>query len=295
MTETLFDLTHDLAVELGIVEEGYATGGSTTTIIDSDQRIEADDHWNGGTAWILMDAAGAGASPENEFSIIEDFVNSSNTVTLQDALTQAVASGDWYAVATTLYPLDQLIRHINRAISKLGPIPIVDKNLTTVSGQTLYDLPDAALNMDIRDVLVATSKNADDPDYVRVPDWGIERTAIGTADKIYIPDRYGSGYTIRIDYVGYHGALRVASDELSETIHKDLVIYQAALNLLLWRKKQPGGSGDKDINELLNYYNSALNEMKMLYGIEREGRKSLLFPVRSTRYASRYPGDRNPR
>lgn len=296
MTETLFDLTHEVAAELGVVVEGYATGGSITTIVDANERTETDDHFNGGSAWILRDSAGAGAAPENEMEIISDFANSTNTITLQSALSEAVAAGDWYALATKLYPLYQIIRQINRALTTIGPVPVTSKTLTTVAGQTLYDLPAVAMNLQINDVRVATSSDSDDPDYVTVYDWDIERTAVGSVDKLYLPDRFGTGFTVAIDYIDYHIGLRVETDQLNERIPKQYLIYQACLNLLLWRKKQPGGSGDRTINESVNFYNAKLNEMKAMFeDREHQAPRSKLFPVRSTRVGRRYPGDRNPR
>ena len=51
MTYTLGELTYRAAREIEDVREGVATGGSTTTIVDSNNRTEHDDYWNGGTAW----------------------------------------------------------------------------------------------------------------------------------------------------------------------------------------------------------------------------------------------------
>ena len=114
MTITLFDLTKDLARLLGTLYEGVATGGSTTTIADTVERLEDDDYWNGGTAWITYDAAGAGAAPQGEYSSISDFAQTGGIVTLRSTLTGAVASGDRYAVATSRYPLHILIQKINQ-------------------------------------------------------------------------------------------------------------------------------------------------------------------------------------
>ena len=62
MTYTLANLTYRTARELDIVYEGTATGGSDTTLIDTNQLDQANDYWNDGTVWILEDAGGAGAA-----------------------------------------------------------------------------------------------------------------------------------------------------------------------------------------------------------------------------------------
>ena len=47
---------------------------------------------NGGTAWVIYDGGAAGAAPENEYSVVSDFANSTGTVTLRTTLTAAVAA-----------------------------------------------------------------------------------------------------------------------------------------------------------------------------------------------------------
>jgi len=81
MTITLFELIRDVASHVGALVEGVATGGSTTTIIDTVVRTEPDDYWNGGDALIIYDAGGAGAAPQGEIKRITDFVSSTSTIT----------------------------------------------------------------------------------------------------------------------------------------------------------------------------------------------------------------------
>ena len=67
MTKTLFDLTYEAASEMGILQEGVCTGGSTETIVDSNYLTQADDYWNAGSVWITYDAAATGLAPQGEF------------------------------------------------------------------------------------------------------------------------------------------------------------------------------------------------------------------------------------
>jgi len=133
---TLFDATLAVARELGVARQGTATGGSTTTIIDTG-RNEVDDAFNGGTAWIV---SADSAAPEDEYATISDWVNSTGTATIS-AVTAAVASGDVYVLTTARYPLDVLISAINSELIKYW-VPRWDKtSLDVVSGQSEYDLP----------------------------------------------------------------------------------------------------------------------------------------------------------
>src|SRR3990167_5677525 len=125
MSKTLFDCTLELARVLGVLTEGVATGGSTSTLIDTVERTEADDYWNGGTAWILYDAGGLGAAPQGEYAVVSDFANTGGVITLRTAITQ-VAAGDRYAVAKKRYPLHLLVQKVNEAIAFIGPIEVAD-------------------------------------------------------------------------------------------------------------------------------------------------------------------------
>lgn len=259
MTDNLFDLTYAVCSKLGMVREGLATGGSTTTIIDTNDRDEEDTYWVGGTGWILRDAAGAGAAPENEYSVISTFVNSTNTITLRDALTVAPAVGDRYAVGKVRYPLWLLIQKINEAVVGMGEIPATDKaTITTANSQTEYSIPIVANRHLIR-VSLQTNKDTDDYGWIPLHGWGVERTAIGTADLLILASQPSDGYLLKLEYGEVHDPLYVSTDELSETVHIQRVVTLAAIKCLLHRK-QKIGSNDPTLNEQLNMF---LNELQM--------------------------------
>lgn len=71
---------------------GTATGGSTTTVIDTTNRSEPDDYWNHG--FITMTSGSASGQTRR----IGDFVNSTNTITVDYAFTAAVANTDTYTI-----------------------------------------------------------------------------------------------------------------------------------------------------------------------------------------------------
>jgi hypothetical protein len=229
---TLFDLVLRTARQLDVVVEGTATGGSTTTIVDTVARTEADDYWNGGTALIIYDAGGENAAPQGEYRIISDFANSTKTVTVSPAFSAAPATGDRYGLIKKRYRLNKFEQAINEAVSEIGPILIVDKTtLTTADNQTEYSLPLA--DMDLRRVLIQTQNDdADDNQWAEVFNWEVEAAATGTADILRLPALYPAGYKLLLEYVARHPALLAAADKLSESIHPDRVVYNAAAKLL---------------------------------------------------------------
>ena len=234
MTLTLHDLTYQVAREVTTVREGTATGGSTTTIVDT-ARGEPNDFWNGGTAWILYDGGGLGVAPEGEFSIISDFAQSAGGTVTTSTLTAAVASGDRYALTSKRFPLDVLTQCVNRALYDMGKVPTTDiTTIDSATNQTEYDLPIAA-NLDLRQVFIeAVTDDDDDHRWQKQYNWYVQRTAIGTADLLVLPYQWPSSRDIKIVYVAPHAELYAYSDKLSESIPPERVVYKAAFHALKW-------------------------------------------------------------
>lgn len=253
MGKTLFDLTYELARLLGIVSEGILTGGSTTTLIDTVARAEADDYWNGGTAWITYDAGGQGAAPQGEYGYISDFVQSTATLTLRSALSAAVASGDRYALGRKRYPLELLIQKINEAF---GVIEKTDVTTVAVADQTLeYSLPSDVL--DLKQVWIQSDTVVND--WQIITDFSVQKSATGSANKLIFKRQFTAGLAVKLVYVGYHQTLRIATDKLDDSYHIDRIIYNAAVGCLLWRKARVGDS-DLSVNDLLNYYQNLASQ-----------------------------------
>src|SRR4030043_2191330 len=97
---TLFDLTYRLARELGVAFEGTATGGAVGTIIYCVYLLGRyeDSAFAAGTAWLIWDAAGAGAAPQGELVRITGFTKATGVVAVTPNFTAAPAAGDRYAL-----------------------------------------------------------------------------------------------------------------------------------------------------------------------------------------------------
>ena len=237
---TLFDLTYRTAREIMVVREGVATNGSVTTIVDTVNRKEAINFWEGGSAWILYDSAGLGALPQGQFSRVSGFTATTSTLTLNTTLT-AVAAGDRYAVAAKRFTLQDMIQAVNRAVMDIHVVTEDITTVTTASNQTEYTLPIAA-DLDLRTVHFQTHLNdANDNRWVEIlrgpGGWYIQPNATGTADELVIP-QFASGYAIKLTYMAPHPQLVAYSDALNESIHPQLVVYRAALNLSNWYREK---------------------------------------------------------
>ena len=239
VTFNLFDLTYRVGRESGTVDEGIATGGSTTTIIDTNALDQDDDYWNKGTAWIIRDSAGASAAPEGEYSVISDFATSTDTATLQDTLTAAVASGDRYAVGRKQVPLHIIIQKINQVLIDLGVVPYTDTtSVVMAANQTEYTLPVAASH-DLREVwLQMDNTDADDNLWVEIFNWVVEKSDRGVADTLILPLQYSKDYYLKLVYMAKHPSLYASTDKLSEHVPLERVVFPAVLDCLRWRKQR---------------------------------------------------------
>jgi hypothetical protein len=243
MTYNLFDLTYRVARELGEVMEGSATGGDTTSIIDTVWLAARfnDDHFNAGTAWILYDAGGASAAPEGEWARVTDFDKTGGDATIT-AVTVAVASGDRYALATAKYTRDTLIQAVNKALDKT-PVPTTDTTtIDTASSKTEYDLPTGVLDENIRVFIQRVTDDTDDNRWIEYYDWYIQDTATGTAQKIVFRTQPPYAYDIKVVYWIPHPPLYARADKLRESVDVNRIVHMAVYEALLWKRAQSGTS-----------------------------------------------------
>ena len=247
-TPSLFDATYRVGRILDGVTEGVATGGSTTTIVDTRILTQADDHYNQGMAWILRDSAESAAAPEEEFGEVTDFTASNDTATIGsvsagsgDPFTVAVAAGDRYALTTSKYPPHQLIMAVNGALQDILPTETSDiTTVDTATSQTEYSIALAA-NKDLRKVWYqGRTGDTNDNRWIPIQNWDIRRTAVGTADLLILPFQYVTGRDIRLDYVQEHLELDDAADHISEDANFNHLVIEAAIRMLEWRDSQPG-------------------------------------------------------
>ena len=231
LSPTLSDVLEGAFDELGQLVHGIATGGSSTTLVDSALKGK-DDSWNKGTAFITYDSAGLGAAPENEFARITDYARATGTVTTSFSAT--TASGDHYALASRRWSADDMVGIVNRAMQRLGYIPKVDTSLTTSAGQLEYTLP-AGFKRGPRRVYRHQFSTTDGEAPVRMTDWYQE-------NGILIFRRQpASGVTLRLVGAGPADRLTIHSDALDESIALERAIAETAYQALRWLIRRTEG------------------------------------------------------
>lgn len=269
MTKNLFDLTYELATELGIIYESTVTSSSATiAVTDNVMRTEVDDYWNQGTFWLTWDAAGAGAAPQGEYRVVSDFDNGTSTITLDAVLSAQAASTDRYAIGHKIFPLGDLIMNVNRAIRDVGPIPTVDTTtIDTAAAQTEYTPPVAA-NTDLLEVCIQTKlSDADDNKWIKAYNWHLQRTAVGTADTLVFDQQPLYPRDVKLVYLAPHDKLAASTDKLSESIRWERVIYRAALHTLNHYRMKTR-SDDKWLLDTISDYERRSAEAELKYPIK---------------------------
>ncbi len=110
---------------LGTFYEGTATGGSTTTVVDS-SRWEADDFFQNLDAWARIRTTTDDAAPKGEERKITDWVQSSGTATVAPAFSVTPAAGDTYCFMYE-YRWDEVMEAINASIDLVARHALVEK------------------------------------------------------------------------------------------------------------------------------------------------------------------------
>jgi hypothetical protein len=282
MTWKLFDATYYTARHLGAVFEGIATGGNTITLNDTvnlTRDAHPDDRWNGGALWVLYDAGGAAAAPEKEFQRIIDFVQASSAVSLGDALTAAIASGDRYALSKPEHSLDDLIRVVNAALLEWGPKVATDTtSLTTATSQSEYTLPVA--NMKLLEVYIQTvTDDSNDNQWSKLYGWDVEFGATGSADKLIFPYSLSSGRKLKLVYTIPQAYLTAASDSIDEHVNFEAMTLRAAALRLEEQIAERGGA-DKSLEKRREFLMQRYENLKGRH--RRPGRTPKLMTVYSS-------------
>jgi len=249
---TDFQLTHLLQQgfrKLRNTRISTATGGSTTTIVDS-KLIEylgdsnEDDILNGGTVILIKDAGGAAAAPEGEIRYIDDYTSATGTITFT-AMTAAPAAGDTYMLVSRDFPLYDMLEVVNDALAYLGQVaPTPDVTLTTVANQTEYALPitlKGARLLDVQVQGITTDSNANQ--WQTLTGWQVKPATAGATGLLIIP-QFPAGYLIKITYLATHPKVSVYSDYINEAIYPDVAVRSFVAHAWEWLNHNSGSADD---------------------------------------------------
>jgi hypothetical protein len=204
---TLASSILNIAMCLGGVRRGKATGGNTTTLTET-SLTEQSDYFNGGTIWFLT-GNNAGKS-----AVITDWAKStSNTFTFATQ-SGACAANDRYAAFASKYTREELVVALNMALSDIGPFTQINDTLVQVADQETYDLPSGVSN--VTRVQMATAAAAP-------YQWSQPHMHWRELDGHLYLDQYhladNAGDLIRLYYDAKHADVYDDTDVVSDRIH----------------------------------------------------------------------------
>lgn len=261
---TRFQLTHllqDAWYRMGQLKTWKVTGGTPTTTINTawagvEEEIFEDDDpaLIYGSIVVVTDSAGAGAAPEGEIARITDYDSASQTLT-HDAVSSTISSGDRVAIASPLFPFEDMKELANIAIRKLGKIDKIDTSLTSVGGQTEYTMPIRVKPKRVRVYTIGESGNHK-PKIVQ--GWDVIPAAAGTGWTLVLPE-LTQGYTIELLYEDFHTELTAFDSEIMEVFNPELVVNALVTEALQWYNNQIGGTN----NYFSQRENKALQDLQM--------------------------------
>lgn len=231
---TVFDVSLRMAKEVMDVIEGTATGGSTTTLVDTAQTTQANDYYNGGMLWIK-----SGTHAGKVFAITDYAAGGTFTFT---AVTGAIAAGVRYAVARSLYPWDRITSSIQTALDSTW-VTDVDTSLEG-DGETLeFTLP-----TDVKRVYKVETVG-DLYGRSQCSHWRETHDGKLRFDYGYPPR---DGETIHVYYKAPHDEITGYTTEISRELDLEWLKYAATRELLYWGVQMYGQQAEYRIEEKMN-------------------------------------------
>ena len=214
------------------IRQSTATGGTTTTLVDTVGLIQPNDHWLGGTLWIL---SGGYAGTVKK---ITDSALSGNSITFS-ALTSAISAGIDYVVLGPDVTYANLVMAINQALREIT-VEHVDKTLVGVNGTYEYTLP-----TDVTRVVGVDLYRSDT--LYKSTHWSETEEGKIKFDRGYSPC---DDDAIWLHYLETHGDLETDAEEVEDLLELPVLMQLATEKLMRLLYHRYGGD-QKQIPEWL--------------------------------------------
>lgn len=267
MTDLLLtDLLQKSFRSLGMANTGVATGGSTTTVVDSAQASRWEgDVWKNGCIFIIRTTDGL--APQGEFKRISSYNNSAVTFTT-DTFSAAVGAGDTYMFVDNTYPYLDMIELANDGLISLDMLDLTDiTTITMAASQKEYAGAVAWKRSKPWKIERATSSDTNANDWIEITDWDYSSAAAGSTPLIIFKQQYPYDTSVvKIHYKDLHPRVSLYSDKIREEVHPELATAAVIVKALEWYDRQNSGQ-DEAIRQTLS---DARNELD---------RKRIMFPV----------------
>jgi hypothetical protein len=282
----LSDLLQNIYSDLGqtdpVIGNFVATGGSATTFINTDWSLlenppEEDSLKN---RYAFITATTDGLTPQGKWSKVTAYVDSTQTATIA-TVTDAIGAGDTIMLPKQdLFPLQEVITRVNRALTNLGTILLPDTSLTTTS-TGVYDVPVALKNKRPHSIYYGSDTDG----WLVISQWKFEPAAAGTVGKLFF--EAPAGYTVKIFYYGIHPRVSVYNSVIYEPIHPNIATLASIVECISWYNNRDENQGANE------YYTWLIGEKR------NELRQALMEnpidkPLRAPRWFTGYKAPTNP-
>lgn len=229
---TRADLVEEIAQRFGYYRKITATGGSTTTIVSTSGLYETDDAHVGKYAYVLTDAGGSSAAPEDQERPITNYVQSTATLTVSPAFTVAVAASDIIEILQVRR--SDIENYINSAIRLAGNTWLVQKVddtiITFVANDYDYTLPSGLVGL-----LAVEARTGTATPWIPLEGWRVSETP--GAQKLVFNTIAGlaSGDTIRLVHLTLPSEMDSESSVLGlgEPVEREMIEFVIATTLFL--------------------------------------------------------------
>jgi hypothetical protein len=230
----------ELARCLGGVYQGVATGGSTSTLLDTNCP-EPDEWFNGGTIWFLTgNNAGKSARIDSY-----DLTTGNFSFAIQAG---ACAAGDRYAAIDARWTREQMVQALNQALQILGPFDAINETLTTLDDQEIYALP-AGVNS-VKQVWIAINLVEPWNWAAAFPFWQ------ESGNSLYLDEGHqpAPGYRMRLIYEANHTSVYADADSVTDDVHPQRLAWEAAYYAALLRgaRTENAEAATKELAQVAN-------------------------------------------
>ena len=243
---TLYDVLYTIYDLLGQLEGGSASDGGATTCVTTDEwwKDLDNDRFNRGIIFLPADSV---------YAKITDFAATGTAATftfatLPDSL--EVTAADVFAAADRNYPMDDVIRKINLVL-RTNRVPKEDTSLTTIAGQTAYDVPAAAKGQ-VKQVWIRQENSTTDPHPMPDTTWYIRQGP--ATEQIVFRKEPASGKTIWIKYMGAPDAVSDYDDTIDSGFPLALLAAMVMFELAREQWQKSHGENEQDALEEAGVY-----------------------------------------
>lgn len=278
---TLSELLQGAYSELGMANISKATGGTTTTVVDTTLSGKyRGSLWKDGAIFVVRDAGGANAAPEGEYERISAYVNNTTTFTVDSAFSAALASGDVYMYVDNTYPLQQMIQLANEGLRSLDMLDLTDiTTITMADEQKEYAGAVAWKRSKPLKIYRATDDDTNSYDWEEITDWDYDSADAGSTPLIIFKQQYPTTYTtVKIKYRDLHPKVFDYDDTIREEVHPEVAKWATVVKALRWRFGSEGGGDEtviEQINEAKDALQRALNRHEVVHSDEGTTVKSI--------------------